>query len=76
MQKQNYRKEQNRDDVKDEVDFTFNNHDEIDIHSTRNRRQRDVKSKSQHIANIFLFFFDLVSKNRECFKKHHAFKNK
>ncbi len=76
MQNQNDRKEQNCDDLKDEIDFTFNNHDEINVHSMRDRRYSDVKSKNRHIANIFLLFLDFVTKDCECSEKHHAFEDK
>jgi hypothetical protein len=36
MQNQNDKKEQNCDDLKNEIDFTLNDYDEIDSHSTRN----------------------------------------
>jgi hypothetical protein len=32
------KKKQNCDDLKKEIDFTFNNYYKIDVHSTRNRR--------------------------------------
>jgi hypothetical protein len=38
MQDQNDKKEQNDDDLKDEIDFTFNNYNKIDVHSMRDRR--------------------------------------
>jgi hypothetical protein len=76
MQNQNNRKKQNCDDLKNKIDFSFNEYDEIDVHSTRYRRLRNVKSENRYIADIFLLFFDFVSKNWECFEKHHAFKNK
>jgi hypothetical protein len=76
MQNQNDEKEQNCDDLKNKIDFTFNDYDEIDVYSTRDQRQRDVKSESQYLADIFLLFFDLVSEDCECFEKHHAFEDK
>ncbi len=76
MQNQNDKKEQNCDDLKKKIDFTFNDYDEIDVHSARDRRQRDVESKNRYIANIFVLFLDLVSKDCECFEKHHASEDK
>jgi hypothetical protein len=34
MQNQSNRKKQNCDDLKDEIDFTFNKYNEIDVYST------------------------------------------
>ncbi len=38
MQNQNDEKKQNCDDLKNEIDFTFNDYNEIDVHLTRNQR--------------------------------------
>ncbi len=66
--KSEWQKKQNDDDLKNEIDFTFNDYDKMNIHLMRNRRQCDVKLKSRYIVNIFLFFFNLVLKNCNALK--------